>query len=134
MFHEKLNWTRLKGKIESVSLSDLDRYGVTRIGMEAVAAFDIALRETREMLKGRVTVEKRNPKNQGKRNQSSKLMRAQPWVNLVEAGRVYMVRAKWNKILITEMSEFPDGDHDDQIDGLSVGYETLFMKHQLLLG
>lgn len=134
MFHDKMNWTRLKSKMVAISLSDLDRYGVARIGMEAVAAFDIALREIRAELVGRVTVEKRNPRNQGKRNQPSKLMRAQPWVNLVEAGKVHVVRARWNKALVSEMLTFPEGDHDDQIDAISVGYETLFMKHTLVLG
>ena len=133
MFRAKMNWTKLRSKIKAVSFSDLDRFNVGRIGMEAVAAFDIALRETREDLRGKVVVEKRNPRNNGKRNQSSKLMRAQPWINLVEAGNVYVVRAKWNKELVAEMLTFPEGEHDDQIDGITVGYETLFVKHQLLI-
>lgn len=130
----KMNWTKLRAKIKSVSFSDLDRLHVGRIGMEAVAAFDIALRETRDDLNGKVIVEKRNPKTRGGRNVSSKLMRAQPWINLVEAGNVYAVRGSWNKEMIAEMLTFPDGDHDDQIDGITVGYETLFHKHKLLLG
>lgn len=134
MFHDKLNWTKLKSRIKAVSMSDVDRYGVKRVGMEAVSAFDIALRETREMLMGHVTVEKRNPKNMGKKNQSSKLMRAQGWINLVEAGKVSMIRAKWNKELLSEMLGFPAGAHDDQIDAITVAYESLFHKHQLLLG
>lgn len=129
----KMNWTKLRSKIKSVSFGDLDKYGVGRIGMEAVAAFDIALRETRDDLRGHIVVEKRNPKTKGNKAQSSKLMRAQPWVNLVEAGNVFIVRDKWNKELISEMLSFPDGSHDDQIDGITVGYETLFNKHQLLL-
>ena len=129
----KLNWTKMKVKIISVSLADLDKYGSARIGMEAVAAFDIALRETRSALVGKVTVEKRNPKNQGKKNQSSKLMRAQPWINLVEAGRVHMLRARWNKDLLSEMLTFPDGAHDDQIDGITVAHESLFRKKTLIV-
>ena len=134
MFQEKLNWTKLKSRINAISLADVDKHGVRRIGMEAVAGFDVALRETREMLMGIVTVEKRNPKNSGKKNQSSKLMRAQPWVNLVEAGKVRMLRGRWNKALFAEMLTFPEGAHDDQIDAITVGYESLFNKHQLLLG
>lgn len=134
MVREKMNWTKLKSKMVSVSMSDLENLGVARVGMEAVSAFDIALRELRASLKGHIVVEKRNPKNQGRKNQSSKLMRAQSWVNLVEAGNVYMKRAKWNKALLSELLTFPDGDHDDQVDAISVGYETLFHKHTLLLG
>ena len=134
MFQEKLNWTKLKARIGALSMNDLENYRVGRIGMEAVAAFDIALRETRELLKGHVTVEKRNPRNKGTKNQSSKLMRAQPWVNLVEAGKVKMLKGKWNKSLLSEMLGFPDGAHDDQVDAISVGYEVLFQKHVLLLG
>lgn len=133
MVRVKMNWTKLRSKIVSVSLSDLDNYGIARIGMEAVLAFEIALLEVRNDLRGRVVVEKRNPKNKGKKNQSSKLMRAQPWVNLVEAGRVKMRRAKWNKDLLNEMLVFPEGDHDDQVDGITIGYETLFLKHKLIL-
>lgn len=124
----KMNWTKLRSKISSVSFADLDNYGVARIGMEAVSGFDIALRETRQELRGKIVVEKRNPKGK------DKLMRAQPWVNLVEAGNVYMVRAKWNKPLISEMKTFPEGDHDDQIDGITVSYESLFHKKTLVLG
>jgi len=134
MFHDKLNWTKLKSRIKSVSLADADRYGVTRIGMEAVSGFDIALRETREMLIGNITVEKRNPKNKGTKNQSSKLMRAQGWINLVEAGKVTVVRGRWNKVMISEMLTFPEGKHDDQMDGITIGYESLFQKKTLLLG
>jgi predicted phage terminase large subunit-like protein len=55
-------------------------------------------------------------------------------VNLVEAGRVYVVRGKWNKALFSEMLTFPEGKHDDQIDAITVAYESLFHKKQLLLG
>jgi predicted phage terminase large subunit-like protein len=134
MFRDKLNWTKLKSRIVAISLADLDEYGIARIGMEAVSGFEVARLEAKQALMGKVIVEKRNPKNQGKRNQSSKLMRAQPWINLVEAGRVFVLRGKWNKDLIAEMLTFPDGAHDDQIDGITIGYETLFFKHSLLLG
>lgn len=134
MVYVKMNWTKLKSKIKSVSLADLDKLGVARIGMEAVSGFEIALREMRSELKGLIVIEKRNPRNQGRKNQSSKLMRAQPWINLVEAGNVSMLRAKWNKPLLDEMLVFPDGKHDDQVDGITIAYETLFFKRQLLLG
>lgn len=34
--------------------------------------------------------------------------------------RVFIVRAPWNSSLVHELLEFPNGDHDDQVDALSL--------------
>ena len=35
-------------------------------------------------------------------------------------GSVYLRAARWNAQLLTEIHQFPSGDHDDQIDCLSL--------------
>ena len=54
-----------------------------------------------------------------------KLIRAQPFLAAVEAGRVFLVRAKWNEDWAAEYDEFPSGEHDDQVDTASAGYTKL---------
>ena len=41
------------------------------------------------------------------------------------AGNVRVVRAPWNEVLIQELEQFPDGAHDDQVDGVSGAFNTL---------
>ena len=36
-----------------------------------------------------------------------------------------MVRAEWNAPMISEMRNFPNGKHDDQIDAASRGFNHL---------
>jgi len=49
-----------------------------------------------------------------------KVARANRWIELVHAGRVYVVRGAWNDAFFSEMESFPRGSHDDQIDAISV--------------
>ena len=62
-----------------------------------------------------------------------KLLHAQPWLNVLEAGRFHMVRAPWNKNFQMELEKFPLGAHDDQIDAVSIAYHGLAQATQLLL-
>ena len=117
-FHDKLVWTKLKPKIISISTEDQELHNVNRIGMEAVVGFDIGFQEIRDAMMGKVKVEKRNPR-------VDKLMRAQKWINKIEAGKVSMVTGWWSKKMQSEMSLFPDGEHDDMIDGISICWEML---------
>lgn len=38
------------------------------------------------------------------------------WSPIVERGDVYIVRGPWNDRLITQLEQFPDGNHDDMVD------------------
>jgi len=60
-----------------------------------------------------------HPANDGK------IIRAQPFLAGVEAGKVVLVYADWNKAFVDEYDEFPGGDHDDQIDTASAAYTIL---------
>jgi predicted phage terminase large subunit-like protein len=54
-----------------------------------------------------------------------KVTRAEPFAAQVNVGNVLMVRGKWNKPLIEQMRDFPNGKHDDQIDALSRAFADL---------
>ena len=54
-----------------------------------------------------------------------KVTRAEPLASQVNVGNVLMLRAGWNDALVEEMRMFPNGAHDDQVDGLSRGFEAL---------
>lgn len=51
-----------------------------------------------------------------------KLQRANEVAPTVEAGRVRVPAvAHWREPFLTEIAEFPDGTHDDQVDGFTIG-------------
>jgi len=52
-------------------------------------------------------------------------VRAGPFLAACEAGRVKMVRGKWNQAVRDELNAFPDGEHDDQLVALALGYNKL---------
>ena len=54
-----------------------------------------------------------------------KITRAQPFAAQVNIGNVKMLRGDWNKALIEELRNFPNGTHDDQVDGCSDGFTDL---------
>lgn len=54
-----------------------------------------------------------------------KVTRAEPLAAQINVGNVLMLKAPWNDELINEMRMFPNGAHDDQVDGLSRAFEAL---------
>lgn len=112
----QMAWSRMRATVLETSRNDLHRYNCSRMGMEAVSGFEAVYQDVKQQLLGRVHVEKKNFKG-------GKLVRAQPWLNLIEAGRVYIVRAPWNLDFILELEKFPTSARDDQIDGVSVARE-----------
>ena len=56
---------------------------------------------------------------------SSKLVRAQPFLAACEAGKVKLLKRPWNEPFLDEFSDFPGGDHDDQVDTCAIGYNRL---------
>lgn len=57
-----------------------------------------------------------------------KLIRAQPFLAAVEAGRVYLVQSSWNTEWVNEYDDFPGAEHDDQVDTASIGFTWLTGK------
>lgn len=55
----------------------------------------------------------------------SKVERAGPFAGQVNAGNVRLLRGPWNLAYLEELSTFPVGDHDDQVDASSGAYNKL---------
>lgn len=54
-----------------------------------------------------------------------KVVRARPLASQVNQGNVLMLRAPWNTDFTDELKLFPNGLHDDQVDGASRAYAGL---------
>lgn len=65
------------------------------------------------------------------RESGDKVTRANPVASQVNAGNVSMVRAPWNKAFLDELTTFPNGKHDDQVDALSGAFEKIGVKKGL---
>ena len=48
-----------------------------------------------------------------------------PIASQVEAGNLALLRGDWNAVFLDELSEFPNGSKDDQIDALSRAFAML---------
>lgn len=59
---------------------------------------------------------------------NNKVVRAQPFLAAVEAGRVVMVQSAWNKLFADEYDDFPGGTNDDQVDAAGDAYVALTGK------
>ncbi len=55
----------------------------------------------------------------------SKIVRAQPFSAMAEAGNIKLVKADWNKMFLDEIEIFPKGEHDDQVDAASGAFHYL---------
>ena len=59
---------------------------------------------------------------------ASKEVKNSPLRSLIEKGLVTFVSASWNDVLLTELVEFPGGEHDDGVDALGC-IARVFDKH-----
>jgi phage terminase large subunit-like protein len=148
MVRRRLAWAKMRSLITLQAEVDLRGYPqagtiatesgeepsirVLRMGMEGVGGFKGVVEDVRDALIGRVKVELKNPPKRSEGG-GSKLLRAQSWLNKVEAGQVVVVQAEWTKDFIDELDTFPDGKHDDQMDAVSVAWEMLEKRGKLLL-
>lgn len=57
--------------------------------------------------------------------QDNKVDRADPLAAQAKAGNVKLYRANWNDAFLDEITSFPAGMHDDQVDAAASGYATL---------
>lgn len=127
IFRQRMAWARLRATMIRTSLADLEEHGIAEIHVEAVSGFEAVYQEVKDLLAGKVMTRKKNPPKGGK------LMRAQPWLAKLEAGKVVMVRGPWNQEFVSELEEFPDANHDDQVDAVSICYEGLTKRGGNLL-
>jgi predicted phage terminase large subunit-like protein len=59
---------------------------------------------------------------------ADKVTRALTWAPLAEEGKVILVRGDWNRAFLDEIANFPAGQHDDQIDAVSLAFSMLEKK------
>ena len=64
-------------------------------------------------------------------SQLDKWTRAKPASSAAEQGRLKLLRGPWNQGFLNELTQFPDGNHDDQVDALAGAYMALTGEHQL---
>lgn len=55
----------------------------------------------------------------------SKMVRADPFASQAKAGNVKLIKGDWNAAYLDELCQFPLGQHDDQVDGSSLGCNHL---------
>lgn len=55
----------------------------------------------------------------------SKSNRADPLASAAEEGNVALLQGKWNKPFLDELTSFPTGDHDDQVDASAGAFNKL---------
>lgn len=59
-----------------------------------------------------------------------KITRARPFRAQCEAGNVVLVKGSWNEEYLRELSVFPAGKHDDQVDGSSCAFNAVLLEPQ----
>ena len=69
---------------------------------------------------------------------TDKITRALPAIARCEQGKLAIVRGKWNKDFLDELSAFPEAQYDDQVDSLSAGFSMLAQgaghQHRVIQG
>ncbi len=66
----------------------------------------------------------------------SKVTRAMPFLAACESGKVKILDRKWMQGFLDEFADFPDGQHDDQVDAVAIGYNMMLNKkpHSVVWG
>lgn len=72
--------------------------------------------------------------SKGVTSQIGKQQRAAPFSRACEFGEVSLLRSHWNNTFLNELSDFPDGPHDDQVDAVSGAYLELTGEGSLKFG
>ena len=70
----------------------------------------------------------------GIRVKGDKLTRALSWANRAEAGKVVLVRGPWINEFLDEVTLFPNGAHDDQVDAVSLAVQMIEMRKMTAYG
>ena len=60
----------------------------------------------------------------------AKDIRAQPLADQCEGGSVFLVQGDWNTRFVEELSVFPAGDHDDQVDAAAGAFRHSYQTYQ----
>lgn len=97
--------------------TDKDGMSVT-VGVENSLDSKDSVNAMQTLLMGKRTVKPINIK-------IDKVARAGYVEPIFEAGYVHILRGEWNLEWLTEVKEFPNGKHDDQVDNFTAGYQLI---------
>ena len=61
----------------------------------------------------------------------SKIARAEALSKQAEWGNVRVLRAAWSSAFLSEMTDFPSGAHDDQVDAAASAFNKLALEMRL---
>lgn len=64
----------------------------------------------------------------GVRSTGDKVLRAEVLASMAERGEVRVVKGRWNRDFFKELTRFPFGTHDDQVDATSGAFEDLTVR------
>ena len=96
------------------------------VGIEAVGGFKTGYENLRETMRSDISMREIGA-------DKDKLTRALPWIALAEAGKVFLVRGKWNSEFMLQAEVFPNGKHDDMVDAVSGVYQMLKKQCRIML-
>ncbi|KKN10479.1 hypothetical protein LCGC14_1036280 [marine sediment metagenome] len=108
------------GIIASAARADLGE-GDSMVYMETVGAYKDSFKYVTKILNGIISVTPCYPSK-------SKYARNSIMAGTFESGNVVARRGEWNGPWAEEVGGFPDGDHDDRADSLSLVLTTLIMN------
>ncbi|MBV9242064.1 MAG: phage terminase large subunit [Acidobacteria bacterium] len=74
-------------------------------------------------LKAKLTADRARLKSV--RVEGDKYSRALTFAGAAENGLVHLVRGSWNAALVDELSSFPKGRHDDQVDAITLAFNAI---------
>jgi predicted phage terminase large subunit-like protein len=115
------DWPTARKKICSIGEAE----GVT-VGVEAVGGFKTSFENLRETMPSDIPMREIGA-------DKDKLTRALPWIALAEAGKVFLVSGHWNSEFMLQAEAFPNGKHDDLVDGVSGVYQMLKKRRRILV-
>jgi predicted phage terminase large subunit-like protein len=110
-------WNEFRKQLKSLMLSPLEQgvvWGIEDVAFQALAFGELILDPD---LVG-VAIKQVKPKG-------DKVERARPLQTRASVGKVRLVRGPWIQAFILEMLDFPNGQHDDQVDTASGGLQMI---------
>jgi predicted phage terminase large subunit-like protein len=122
--------------IEDVTHDQLSPAGVDALMLQTARADGIGCvqRELKEpAASGKTVIEARTKllkgyDHAGVQVSHDKVTMAKPLRAQTEAGNVYLVRGPWNEAFIRECTNFPVGEHDDQVDSASCAFNAVLLE------
>lgn len=118
-------------ELERIAVDDLGRYpGRVRWWIETEAG--IAGKDRTEALVRRLQA--RGMSVSTEHPTGNKTLRAEPMASAAEAGNILLCKGSWNDAFRTEAADFPNGNHDDQIDSAAGALSKLAVQNMVLTG